>query len=85
MTDKTLTNYADLPPAMAKHLAALEDLICDLDGKTLCSDATGDNGEHLFADEGTIVSDDYVEHFNGIVASARELQRQLGNALAAGD
>lgn len=71
MTDKTLTDYRDLPQAMKEHLSALEDLISDLDGKTLCTEGTDEGDNRVFYDEGVVVADDYVEHFNGIVTAFR--------------
>lgn len=64
-----LAKYEDLSPAVAEHLSTLEDLICDLDGKTLAMST----GEDTFSDEGTIVADDYVAAFNGIAAWCRSV------------
>lgn len=71
MPAATFTDYRDLPPALVKHLYALEGLLGDLDGKTLCTEGTGEGDERVFFDEGTVVADDYVEHFNGVVEALR--------------
>lgn len=64
---KVVECYQDLPEGLRKHLASLENLIGDLDGKTICTAAS----ESTFIDEGVIVLDDHVEAFNGIVAEHR--------------
>lgn len=60
-------DFRDLPDAVKKHLGVFEDMIGDLDGKTLAM-MTGDS---TFIDDGTIVAGDYVEAFNGIVTAHR--------------
>lgn len=61
----TFATYDHLPAPIREAFAELEDMLGDLDGKTIATPAD----ENTFIDEGTIVMDDAVKAFNTLVSA----------------
>lgn len=67
MKSITIADYSDLPPEIRVHVAAIEDLIGDVDGKTIAIPTDDDH----FLDDGTVDADAAVLGLNGLIAALR--------------
>lgn len=69
---ETFCDYRDLPEPLQKHLAAIEEFACDVDGKDIGDRSTDADGNDVWYDGGTIVlGDEFIPAFNAIVAALR--------------